>query len=217
MARFEDFTPDEKRVIQEAMTWSQSEFYDPGHTQEERDTLHDLIREIEGRPAQGIPTAPEPIEEGRGEAQEPAKNVQQAAPERREALHPTPPENAPSAPTEAAAGVRPCRMTPKGETGFLLIKCDQCGDEHAFNARQPITTYRCGKCGHHTPLTDMHRLRVICECGRKSNYRTNIVTQQMDVNCFKCGCPVAVEWSARHGQYEPIGWAESRKGGGRRK
>ena len=98
----------------------------------------------------------------------------------------------------------------------MLIECAQCGNVHAFCAKQPITTYRCGKCGHHTPLANMRRLRVMCECGSKYNYRTNIVTQQMDVNCFKCGCPVAVEWSERRIQYEPIGWAGTYKGGRRK-
>lgn len=98
----------------------------------------------------------------------------------------------------------------------MLIECAHCGDVHAFCAKQPITTYRCGKCGHHTPLANMRRLRVMCECGSKYNYRTNIVTQQMDVNCFKCGCPVAVEWSERRIQYEPIGWAGTYKGGRRK-
>lgn len=236
MARFEDFTQHEKRVIREAITGAQSEFYDPGHTQEERDTLEALIREIAdddlpftfGEPVKpvlniGLPIPAEPeridIEVKAEKAQEPAQDGPQTAKERREALHPTRPRTPSRGPTEAAAGGRPWgasrsrpEPTPRGETGFLFIRCDQCGDVHAFCAKQPITTYRCGKCGHHTPLTDMHRLRVMCECGSKYNYRTNIVMQQMDVNCFKCGCPVAVEWSERRGQYEPIGWVGTHKG-----
>lgn len=49
MARFDDFKQQERRVIREAMIGAQSEFYDPGHTKEERDTLEALIREIEDR------------------------------------------------------------------------------------------------------------------------------------------------------------------------
>ena len=33
MSRFEDFEKLERRVIREALTGAQSEFYDPGHTQ----------------------------------------------------------------------------------------------------------------------------------------------------------------------------------------
>lgn len=230
MARFDDFTQHEKRVIREAITGAQSEFYDPGHTKEDRATLEALIREIEDdlpftfgepdKPVTGINVAVTAEN-----AQEPAQDGQQEAQERREVYTPTRTRTPSRGPTEAATGGRPwaasmSRPEPpaREETGFLLIECAQCGDVHAFCAKQPITTYRCGKCGHHTPLTDMHRLRVVCECGSRYNYRTNIVTQQMDVNCFKCGCPVAVEWSERRGQYEPIGWAGTRKGkGGRRK
>lgn len=46
MARFEDFDRHERRVITEALEYAQSEFYDPGHTQEDRDALHDMIKEI---------------------------------------------------------------------------------------------------------------------------------------------------------------------------
>ncbi len=236
MARFEDFTLPEKRVILEAMTWSQSEFYDPGHTQEDRDTLHNMIKEVgdsviadisSTKPAPTVdvpvPAAPEQVDVTvKAEAekpQEPAQRDRTGAPTPPEVSEPTRPPTTPRGPAEAAAGGRLRKAPetdPTGYTGFLLIKCDHCGDVHAFCAKQPISSYRCAKCGGRTPLTDMHRLRVMCECGSKYNYLTNIITQQMDVNCFKCGCPVAVEWSERRGRYEPIEWAEARKGGHRK-
>ena len=247
MARFDDFKQQERRVIREAMIGAQSEFYDPGHTKEERDTLEALIREIEDRdlpftfgeepavPAskryrnldQAMASMPDVIRENDGflpslaelearqrreaeTAQEPPRDARQGVPERREAYTPTRPPRPPSWPAgPATAG--------KGETGFLIIQCAHCGDVHAFCARQPIENYRCDKCGGRTPLTDMFPLRVMCECGSKYSYRTNIVTKQMDVNCYKCGCPVAVEWSDRRGRYEPIGWGERKKRKGRRK
>ena len=49
MARFDDFKQLERRVIREALTGAQSEFYDPGHTKEDRDTLEALIREVEDK------------------------------------------------------------------------------------------------------------------------------------------------------------------------
>ncbi len=221
MSRFEDFEKLERRVIREALTGAQSEFYDPGHTQEDRDTLEALIREIKGGDLP-FTFGGEPTEEPE-KPQEPAQDARQEAPECREVYTPTRTRTPYRAPTEAATGGRPWgasrnrpEPSPRGETGFLLIECAHCGDVHTFCAKQPITTYRCGKCGHHTPLANMRRLRVMCECGSKYNYRTNIVTQQMDVNCFKCGCPVAVEWSERRIQYEPIGWAGTYKGGRRK-
>ena len=226
MARFDDFKQLERRVIREALTGAQSEFYDPGHTKEDRDTLEALIREVEdkdlpftfGEPVKpvldiGIPAPTQPerisITVKAEKAQEPPRNAKQTQPERREAYTPTRPTRPSSWPAgPATAG--------KGETGFLLIRCAHCGDIHAFCARQPITVYRCEKCGGHTPLTDMFPLRVTCECGGRYNYRTNLTVKQMDVNCYKCGCPVAVEWSERRGRYEPIGWDGGRKGGRRK-
>lgn len=227
MARFDDFKQLERRVIREALTGAQSEFYDPGHTKEDRDTLEALIREVEdkdlpftfGEPVKPVldigipaPTQPERISimVKAEKDQEPPRNARQTTPARREAYTPTRPTRPSSGPAgPATAG--------KGETGFLLIRCDHCGDVHAFCARQPITVYRCEKCGGRTLLTDMFPLRVMCECGSKYSYRTNIVTKQMDVNCYKCGCPVAVEWSDRRSRYEPIGWGERKKRKGRRK
>lgn len=230
MSRFEDFEKLERRVIREALTGAQSEFYDPGHTQEDRATLEALIREIEGddlpftfgeepdRPVIPI-TVPTPVEPqridialtyGKKKAQEPPRDARQGGPERPGVHTHTWPPKRPSRPAGAAT-------EPKGETGFLLIRCAHCGDVHAFCARQPITTYRCNECGGRTPLTDMFPLRVMCECGGKYSYRTNITEKQMDVNCYKCGCPVAVEWSERRGRYEPIGWGEGKKRKGRRK
>lgn len=229
MARFEDFTQHEKRVIREAMTWAQSEFYDPGHTKEDRDTLGALIREIEdadlpftfgtaaadmlvvGTPAstkgQAITvtsnTKPVVVRVTAGKPAEPAQRDRREPWTPPEVSAPTRPQTTPRGPAEATAG----------HTGFLFIECAHCGDIHAFYTKQPIMIYRCNECGGRTPLTDMHRLRVMCECGAKYNYLTNIVTRQMDVNCFKCGCPVAVEWVERRERYEPIGWTATRKGG----
>ena len=242
MARFDDFKQLERRVIREALTGAQSEFYDPGHTKEDRDTLEALIREVEdkdlpftfGEEPKGYRyidpatvAMPDILRENDGfllseaeiagkkareaaeKAQEPPRNARQTTTARREAYPPTRPSRPSSGPAgPATAG--------KGETGFLLIRCDHCGDVHAFCARQPITVYRCEKCGGHTPLTDMFPLRVTCECGGRYNYRTNLTVKQMDVNCYKCGCPVAVEWSERRGRYEPIGWDGGRKGGRRK-
>ena len=227
MARFDDFKQQERRVIREAMITAQSEFYDPGHTKEDRDTLEALIREIEDLPftfgeepdtpalhiSAPVPVMPQRITGaltyGAETAAEPPRDAWQVVSEHRETYTPTRPPQPSSGPAgPATAG--------KGETGFLIIQCAHCGDVHAFSARQPIATYRCNKCGGRTPLTDMFPIRVMCECGSRYNYRTNIVTKQMDVDCYKCGCPVAVEWSERRGRYEPIGWGE-RKRKGRRK
>lgn len=109
MARFDDFKQLEQRVIREALTGAQSEFYDPGHTKEDRDTLEALIREVEdkdlpftfGEPVKpvldiGIPAPTQPerisITVKAEKAQEPPRNDRQTTPARRETYtaHPDP-------------------------------------------------------------------------------------------------------------------------------
>ena len=87
MSRFEDFEKLERRVIREALTGAQSEFYDPGHTQEDRDTLEALIREIKGGDLP-FTFGGEPTEEPE-KPQEPAQDARQEAPECREVYTPT--------------------------------------------------------------------------------------------------------------------------------
>lgn len=211
MARFEDFTQHEKHVLREAMAWSQSEFYDPGHTQEDRATLQALIMEAKAAELAAQEVAERPTNAPEDVADKDVGNTSTEATER-----PTEPERATEQPTpsvrEHAAIKKPTRKVaqqqmngPAEYKGFLLIRCDQCGDTHAFCAKLPISTYRCRECGGRTPLVSMSRLMVTCECGAKHNYLTNIVTQQMDVTCFTCGAPVAVEWNEKLQRYTTIG------------
>ena len=72
MSRFEDFEKLERRVIREALTGAQSEFYDPGHTQEDRDTLDELAESggfQEAEPISG-PESDEDAEPGENETEE---------------------------------------------------------------------------------------------------------------------------------------------------
>lgn len=65
----------------------------------------------------------------------------------------------------------------------------------------------------------MYPLRVACECGARFNYMTNIVTQRMDVACYRCGAPVAVEWVDKLQKYQPMTYPQAkgkRKKGGRK-
>jgi len=120
-------------------------------------------------------------------------------------------------------GKTPTTHTKDGErdlySGFLMIDCAFCGVRHAFNAKIPISRYRCQECGNMTPLGKMEHLRVICECGARYSYTTNIEEDKpFDVECFNCGAPVAVEWSGRRGRYEPVNYGEWRRGSrGKRK
>ena len=231
MPRFEDFDAHELRVITEAMEWSQSEFYDPGHTQDDRDTLHGLIEEATAlrglimaasKPARddSVAALPYAIQAaGRyaktEEKEEPVGGYDRGG-------HPV--IRRPDGSTERIAGGKPTRSSeskrerqPGEYTGFLYIECAHCGHVHAFCAKQPIRTYRCEECGGKTPLIDMYPLRVACECGARFNYMTNIVTERMDVTCYRCEAPVAVEWVDKLQKYQPMTYPHSkgrrRKGG----
>lgn len=202
MARFEDFTQQEKHVIREAMEWAQPEFYDPGHAPEDRDTVHNLIEEI--KRAQPLAPAPNP-----GRAAQTSSKTDVAPKGFIRDDHAT--VCRPNGGMERVAAEKPTRkvtgrpqLQPGEHTGFLYIECAHCGHIHAFCAKQPIKTYHCEECGGRTPLIDIYPLRVACECGARFNYKTNIVTQQMDVTCYHCGAPVAVEWSGKWQKYQPI-------------
>lgn len=238
MARFEDFTPHERRVLREAMAWSQSEFYDPGHTVEERDTLQALIHEAKAAniaqeppkeyrhidPAEAampdalrandgfLPSMAELAgEQMRAEA-ETAAEAEETPPQKPFYIGPSEAEHSASKTTASETS----QDRPREYKGFLLIKCAECGDVHAFCAKQPVRTYRCAKCGAWTELKHMAPLRVVCECGHSYGYMTNLDYKQMDVTCFNCGAPVAVEWNERFGRYITIGVKRGRKGGGKK-
>ena len=214
MPRFDDFTQQEIKTMHTALEWSQSEFYDPGHTESDRETLQALIAETKAKlkPERRTFAATtrrtmqaRPAEEEKA----PAKMAPEPEAAYDRGGHPI--IRYQDGTVERITGDKPTRkVTDKPETapgeytGFLYLECAHCGDIHAFCAKKPMRSYRCGKCGGRTPLIDMHRLHVRCECGGSFNYQTNIVTQQMDVACFRCGAPVAVEWSDRWKKYVPI-------------
>ena len=229
MSRFEEFDRHEKRVIREALEWAQSEFYDPGHTQDDRDTLHALIEEAqaaEKKDAAQRSSFRPTVRPGTWARIIPATPLGSAhdteTEEKPETIggfdrggHPI--IRRPDGSTERITHETPTRQAQDGRqrqpgeyTGFLYIECAHCGHVYAFCAKKPISTYRCERCGQRTPLVDMFRLHVACECGAHFYYRTNIVTQKMDVTCYNCGSPVAVEWVDKLQKYQPMTYASGK-------
>lgn len=70
-----------------------------------------------------------------------------------------------------------------GYTGFLYIKCPECGAVKGFCAKKQTKIHICKECGEKTELEDLKPMYVHCECGKDSKYYTN-----MDEECFKCKC-----------------------------
>lgn len=95
--------------------------------------------------------------------------------------------------------------------GFLLIKCEHCGETRGFCAKQPIDEYKCNSCGEKTKLKDLRRLFMDCECGRHSKYYTNETAEVVTHNCIECGSPVDMMLNSRRTAYISIGVGNTRK------
>ena len=82
--------------------------------------------------------------------------------------------------------------------GFLYIKCEKCGEIHAFCSRLPMDNSTCQTCGRktyfHEPLKPLY---INCECGQRSRYMTNLNEDLFDVPCIECKAPVAVTYNQR--------------------
>lgn len=97
--------------------------------------------------------------------------------------------------------------------GFLLIKCDHCGEIRGFCAKQPIDEYRCNECGGRTKLSGLRRMFMDCECGRHSRYYTNETAEVVTHNCIECGSPVDMMLNSRRTAYVSIGGGTAKKRG----
>lgn len=89
--------------------------------------------------------------------------------------------------------------------GFLYIKCEKCGEIHAFCSRLHMDNSICRKCGgktyFHEPLKPLY---INCECGQKSRYMTNLKEDLFDIPCIECKAPVAVTYNQRKKIYMSI-------------
>lgn len=92
----------------------------------------------------------------------------------------------------------------KSYRGFLYIKCQHCGEERGFCAKQPVSEYKCRTCGKVTPFEELADLNVDCECGKHFYYHTNMTEYAFDVDCIECGTPVAVKWNKKKKMYVTI-------------
>lgn len=80
----------------------------------------------------------------------------------------------------------------RAHSGFLMIRCEECGKVTGTCVRNPITDFRCS-CGHSTHLRGTLRpLEYTCKCGSRFRYRTNLEDEVVEIDCFKCGAPVTM-------------------------
>ena len=92
---------------------------------------------------------------------------------------------------------------PDGYKGFLYLRCEHCGEEHAFNIKTPVNDYMCGRCGGVTMLDKLHKARFSCECGKEWRYQTNIDERLLEVPCISCNSPMIAEQD-KNGDYWPL-------------
>lgn len=92
----------------------------------------------------------------------------------------------------------------KGYTGFLHIRCPECGASTSFCSKHSLTYFKCRECGEKTDLKDLTKLYTNCECGKNAVYLTNQKELAFDVDCIECGSPVAVKYNSKKNIYETI-------------
>lgn len=93
----------------------------------------------------------------------------------------------------------------KTYSGFLYLKCKECGEIRGFCPKKGIETYHCSECGAETPFSEeLKPLYVNCECGEKYKYMTNMTEEIFDIQCIECGNPVAVKWNEKKQIYETV-------------
>lgn len=135
----------------------------------------------------------ESVPEGTESVIEPAENV----PEPAEAVSGEPPQEE-EEPSKDGNAIR----------GFSHIRCEHCGAEKTFCARNWLSKYTCERCGQVTRLRGhIHPARAVCKCGNRSIYSTNAEESAFDIPCVVCGAPMSVVWVPGRNRYEPAGWS----------
>ena len=90
-------------------------------------------------------------------------------------------------------------------SGFMHIKCPECGAVKSFCMKQAADHYHCDSCKARSEFGDhMVPLFVHCECGGRHKYVTNRDDKSFDIECLDCGAPVAVEWNDKKKVYATI-------------
>lgn len=92
----------------------------------------------------------------------------------------------------------------EGYKGFLMMKCEHCGEVRGTCAKFPMVDFYCKKCGQKTALHDLKPVRIKCKCGRDFRYRTNRDEDEFEWECIECGANVDVVYNSRRDSYQSL-------------
>ena len=99
----------------------------------------------------------------------------------------------------------PPEKSHKRYKGFLYVRCEHCGKEKGFNAKNPLAYHQC-ECGHRTELIDLKGVEVICgNCYKTFTYQTNINDDTFEIDCLSCQEPVTVAFNTSRNKYLSTG------------
>jgi len=88
-----------------------------------------------------------------------------------------------------------------GVKGFILLRCQACGNTFKLFQREPKKRVFC-KCGHCVDLAvPLAHFQCTCaKCGKQSWGKTNIEEASIEVRC-SCGNPITLNWYPEDRQY----------------
>lgn len=93
------------------------------------------------------------------------------------------------------------RYDEEGYKGFLIVKCEHCGEEKGYCSKVPLRYHKC-QCGESTKLTGLRKVFIRCECGSSYKYQTNITDDHFTFNCLNCGSPVELQYNSKKNVYQ---------------
>ena len=89
----------------------------------------------------------------------------------------------------------------KGYSGFLMIECEECGREHTFYSKLPLSDHTCKQCRNTYPLNHIRNAISECKCGTTIRYKTNSKSRVLSIGCIKCHAPVDLELNEHTNTY----------------
>ncbi|MDE7243282.1 MAG: hypothetical protein K2O18_04795 [Oscillospiraceae bacterium] len=111
------------------------------------------------------------------------------------------PQN-PTKPSKIAGAEEGAASDSGGAKGFVLIRCEKCGNIFRSFLRSPQKMLSC-KCGNHIDLAvPLAGFEYTCErCGRKNFGSTNIEDPSIEVRC-SCGEQAELDWVSADKEYQ---------------